>query len=225
MDIDYQGVNLAVLEDGEIYLNGKKRNHFLNADGYPCISLDIPSVGWRAVGVHRLIASAFIPNPNRLPEVNHKDYNRKNFEISNLEWITHADNVRYSQCNRDTTGEKNPNFGNHTLHEKYAAHPELAKEKQGRPGTQNGRCRRISMFKDGRLVETFPYIKGCAQYLQETIPINLQVESICNHVRSSAKSGKLYNGFTFSFEDERFNDYPVREYGSCENPEPEVRST
>lgn len=225
MDVNFRGVNLTVFENGEIYLNGKKRNHFFNADGYPCISLNIPGVGWRAIGVHRLIAFAFIPNPDCLPEVNHKDFNRKNFEVSNLEWVTHADNIRYSQCNRDISGEKNPNFGNHVLHEKYAANPTLVKEKQGRPGLQNGRCRKVSAFKHGHFVKTFSYIKGCAQYLQETLPTNLLLESICNHIRSSAKSGKPYQGFTFRFEDERSNDYPVREYGSCENPEPEAQST
>lgn len=38
--------------------------------------------------VHRLVADAFIPNPNHYPEVNHKDYNHKNNNYSNLEWCT-----------------------------------------------------------------------------------------------------------------------------------------
>ena len=43
--------------------------------------------------VHRLVAQAFIPNPNNLLEVNHKDGNKKNNFINNLEWITRKDNV------------------------------------------------------------------------------------------------------------------------------------
>lgn len=46
--------------------------------------------------VHRLVAETFIPNPNRLNEVNHKDENKLNNKITNLEWCTHAYNVRYS---------------------------------------------------------------------------------------------------------------------------------
>lgn len=46
--------------------------------------------------IHRLVAEAFIPNPDDLPQVNHLDYDRHNNSVSNLEWITQLDNTRYS---------------------------------------------------------------------------------------------------------------------------------
>lgn len=47
--------------------------------------------------VHRLVASAFVPNPNPgLTEVNHKNGNRTDNAASNLEWITHSENVAHS---------------------------------------------------------------------------------------------------------------------------------
>lgn len=50
--------------------------------------------------LHRIIATAFIPNPYNLPEVNHKDENKTNNDISNLEWCDHLYNTRYG------TGQK-----------------------------------------------------------------------------------------------------------------------
>ncbi len=47
---------------------------------------------WR--GVHRLIAQAFIPNPNNYPCVNHKDENKLNNVLENLEWCT----IKYNNC-------------------------------------------------------------------------------------------------------------------------------
>lgn len=46
----------------------------------------------RNYSVHRLVAKAFIPNPCKLPEVNHLDCNTLNNNIDNLEWCTRAEN-------------------------------------------------------------------------------------------------------------------------------------
>jgi len=55
--------------------------------------------------VHRLVAGIYIPNPNNLPEVNHKDRNPANNHVNNLEWVTASENVihkyltdEYKEC-------------------------------------------------------------------------------------------------------------------------------
>lgn len=64
----------------------------IDKDGYHTVK-----VAGKLRKVHRLVAEAFIPNPDNLPEVNHKDFNRANNHRDNLEWVSRAHNLEHSR--------------------------------------------------------------------------------------------------------------------------------
>lgn len=197
-NIQYKGTIIKVGNKGTIIWNNKERKHYLNKDGYFVCSVKTVD-GWRSVSIHRLIAMAFIPNPNDFSEINHKDFNRQNFNIENLEWCNRKYNVNYSLCNRrDYRGHNNPNYNKHTLKDRYQSDKMLSLEKQSRPGLQNGRCRKIKLFKDGVFEKEFDYIIACCEYLIKTYKINATIESVRGRINCCCRTGKMYkNHFTF----------------------------
>jgi HNH endonuclease/NUMOD4 motif len=68
---------------------------FLNRGGYPQVRIG-PTGKQMTVCVHRLVAIAFVPNPDSLLEVNHKDGNKANNDSLNLEWVTRQQNIKHA---------------------------------------------------------------------------------------------------------------------------------
>lgn len=86
----------AVNTNGDVLnkINGKLLTHHINTGGYKYVNLtDNGKVKRRLV--HRLVAIAFIPNPDNKPIVNHIDSNRKNPKCTNLKWVTHKENSEH----------------------------------------------------------------------------------------------------------------------------------
>lgn len=70
---------------------------------YPRVSLSKEGKQ-KGFAVHRLVAIAFIDNPENKPHINHIDGNKKNNHVSNLEWCTHKENMDHYQKMRETDG-------------------------------------------------------------------------------------------------------------------------
>ena len=65
--------------------------------GYTCVHLYAGGKASRRVRtLHQLVAEAFIPNPNGCREVNHKDFDKANNRLENLEWVTRRENVMHA---------------------------------------------------------------------------------------------------------------------------------
>lgn len=175
----------------------------LNTDGYLTVKLSKDGKSER-IAVHRLVALAFIPNPNRLSDVNHIDFDRTNSRVDNLEWISHKENVHYTidagrhHCNRDLFGENNPNYGNTTLRDYYASHPE-EKQKLARKGSQNGRAKPTSVVFADWSCMTFSYLRECARYLIDNRICRAKtLNVVADNITKAIKNDSAYCNCHFS---------------------------
>lgn len=112
-----------ILHSWEISSKGVVRNRHsgvvlkirLRRDGYLDVKLND-----RRFLVHRLVAMAFIPNPNGYPEVNHKNGVRHDARSENLEWVTPSQNVRHAFATGLRAGAKGELNGRNQIGEAVA---------------------------------------------------------------------------------------------------------
>lgn len=81
---------------GDVFrpIKGKIMSNTIGKRGYAYVHLCNENNA-RNNSIHRLVAQAFIPNPNNLPCINHKDENKTNNNVENLEWCTYSYNNSY----------------------------------------------------------------------------------------------------------------------------------
>ena len=100
--IGYEGYEVSNLGRVKSYkydkINGKIMKPYKNTKGY--LQIDLQLDGRKRenrvhLSVHRLVAISFIPNPDNLPQVNHKDEDKTNNCVDNLEWCTNDYNAHY----------------------------------------------------------------------------------------------------------------------------------
>lgn len=101
-----QDLNYLVYPDGRIWSIRRKifLSPFISKQGYYRVSLS----NHKKYFVHRLVAETFIDNPDNLPQVNHKDENKLNNKVNNLEWCTYSYNNAYGTARIRSVYTKNP---------------------------------------------------------------------------------------------------------------------
>lgn len=174
-------------------------------DGYVVVKLSRDGKT-KLVPVHRIVAMAFVDGFEDGLEVNHIDHDRKNNNASNLEWLTHQENIaktiddgRHISQIADFSGENNPNYGNRKLSEKYASDKDLAMRKQSRRGSSNGSAKPIRMMRcDSGAVIDFDYIRACADYIHRSIAPSMMPQTLATLIAVAARTGEELYGATFS---------------------------
>ena len=97
---NYEGL-YAVTSCGKVYSYKRKKflKPFKRKGGYLSVGL-YKNGKTNYYLVHRLVAMAYIPNPDNLPQINHKDENKENNALQNLEWCDQSYNINYGSRNK-----------------------------------------------------------------------------------------------------------------------------
>ena len=106
--IDSEPTKYLINTKGQVFseFTNKFLKPFKNPQGYCLVDLYHNGKTYTRQ-LHRLVALAFIPNPEKLETVNHKNGNKEENDVDNLEWMTRLDNVRHAW----KTGLAKPRYG------------------------------------------------------------------------------------------------------------------
>ena len=95
----YEVSNMGRVKSLNYRKTGKEKIMKGGDDGHGYLSVNLWKDGKANKGkIHRLVAQAFLENPQNLPEVNHKNEDKTDNRVENLEWCTKQYNIEYSQA-------------------------------------------------------------------------------------------------------------------------------
>lgn len=91
--VGYEGI-YKISDSGNVFSERSKRNLKAQVNRYGYYVIELHSRLWT---VHRLVALAFIPNPDKKPMVNHKNGIKTDNRVNNLEWVTPKENANHAK--------------------------------------------------------------------------------------------------------------------------------
>lgn len=124
------------------YIKSQHRDLF----GYMVVALSVINKKVKLVKVHRLVAEAFIPNPEDKPQVNHIDGDKTNNCVDNLEWATAKENIQH--CYR-VLGYKGSHYG--------------------KLGKDNEQARIVLQIKNGTIIAKFYGLREAAESINKGV--------------------------------------------------------
>lgn len=137
--------NYKISRDGEILCWNYKNSGITgiiipseHTDGYNQVCLTDDNKVRHTMKVHTIVADTFLPNPNGYTDINHKDENKKNNDVSNLEWCTREYNNTYNN-KAVKIGEK------------------LKNNERSKPI--------LALDKNGNIIYEFPSVREAARFL------------------------------------------------------------
>ena len=180
----YEGL-YEVDECGRVFSSktGEQKKQTITDTGYKVVSL-YKDGKYKHIKVHRAVAMAFIENPDNLPFINHKDEDKTNNFVENLEWCTCEYNANYGTARKRQAkkilGRKRPDYVRKNMSEKMKAYQ----------NSEAGNGKPVMCLETG---EQFTSISDAAERL------GISEGTIRQSCHRKTKKGR--NGYTFRFID------------------------
>lgn len=163
-----------------------------NKYGYLMVVLYKEGKG-KTIKIHRLVAQAFIPNPNNYPCVNHKDECKTNNCVDNLEWCTQKYNIKYGTCQQRRVA----NIDWKEVSRKRVASTDYKAigRKNAEKLTNGVRSKQVYQYtKDGTLVAIWTSTRECGRN-----GFNFGAVSQCCNNCFNREGNNVYKGFKWSY--------------------------
>lgn len=142
-----------------------------NSRGYEKVSLNVLGVCYSNRMVHNLVCEAFYGEIPEGYEVNHKDKNRTNNNLDNLEIVTHKENMQHAY-----------RYGSNKRRDYNEAH-----------------SKKIAVLENNKVIAVFDSVSDCADFVIKTKNLNTKKDTIRRNISNGVHSNKIRYGYYYKF--------------------------